>query len=59
MQRDENREFLEAEKHEIEKHKWIEGEKLGRDPGNDAIIDWIRKYAKRFREEWDELHKKF
>jgi hypothetical protein len=46
------REFLENERNEIERHKWIESEKAGRDLGYDAIMDWIRKYAKLYREEY-------
>ena len=46
------REFLEDERNEIERHKWIESEKAGRDLGYDAIMDWIRKYAKLYREEY-------
>jgi hypothetical protein len=46
------RQFLEEERDEIERHKWIESEKAGRDLGYDAIMDWIRKYAKLYREEY-------
>jgi hypothetical protein len=45
--------FLEAEKAEMEKYKWIESEKAGRDLGNEAIIDWIHKYAAQFRESYN------
>lgn len=34
---------------EIERHKWIESEKAGRDLGNEAIKDWIKRFAKDFR----------
>lgn len=46
------KEFLDNEREEIERHKWIESEKAGRDLGYDAIVDWIRKYAKTYREEY-------
>lgn len=36
---------------EMEKHKWIESEKAGHDLGEAARIDWVKKYAKQFREE--------
>ena len=36
---------------EIEKHKWIESEKAGHDLGEAARIDWVKKYAAKFREE--------
>ncbi len=34
---------------EIQKHKWIESEKAGRDLGDHAVIDWIRKHAAEWR----------
>ena len=54
----EQQEFLRAEAQEIEKHKWIESEKNGFDLGNRAKFDWIVKYAKTFREEWELEHGK-
>jgi len=39
------KEYLEIQRREIERHKWIESEKAGRDLGMDAAIDWILKYA--------------
>jgi hypothetical protein len=38
---------------EILAHKWIESEKAGRDLGNDAVLDWISKYAAEFRAYWE------
>lgn len=38
-----------AQQEEMEKHKWIESEKAGRDLGTDAIIKWIRLYAPKWR----------
>lgn len=49
-------EFLLAEKHEIEVYKWIESEKAGKDLGNTAVSDWIRKYAASFRENYYKNH---
>jgi hypothetical protein len=37
--------YLELQAREIERHKWIESEKAGKDLGKEAIIDWILKYA--------------
>jgi len=37
-----------AEIHRIELEKWIEGEKLHRDPGNDYIFQWIEKHGSEF-----------
>lgn len=50
------KEFLKAQKHEMEVHKWLESEKAGHDLGNAAVQDWIDKHAKEFREKWDEDH---
>lgn len=49
-------EFLKAQAHEMEVHKWLESEKAGHDLGNAAIQDWIDKHAKAFREEWERNH---
>ncbi len=36
---------------EINKHRWIESEKVGYDVGEEwAATDWVSKYAKSFRE---------
>lgn len=42
--------YLEQQNKEIERHKWLESEKAGRDLGEEAVIDWIMKYADRFSE---------
>ncbi len=42
------KEYLEIQSREIERHKWIESEKAGKDLGMDAVIDWILKYAAAF-----------
>lgn len=44
------RKFLSIQAEEMCKHKWIESEKVGYDLGNAAIQDWVKKYAKEFRE---------
>lgn len=38
---------------EILKHKWIESEKALRDLGNQAVRDWVDKYAADFRNYWE------
>jgi len=45
-------EFLSLQNIEIERHKWIESEKAGRDLGFEAVIDWILKYADRFSDHY-------
>jgi len=46
------KEYLEIQSREIERHKWIESEKAGRDLGKDAVIDWIIKYADAFSDQY-------
>lgn len=50
------KEFMKAQVHEIDVHKWIESEKAGRDLGDVAVAEWIKRYAKQFRKEWEEVH---
>jgi len=40
--------YLELQEKEIQRHKWIESEKAGRDLGFEAVIDWIQRYADQF-----------
>ena len=43
---------------EIEKHKWFESEKAGRDVGgNRATLDWMRKYRVHWNRVWAENNK--
>lgn len=44
--------YLELQNREIERYKWIESEKAGRDLGSKAIIDWILKYADQFSDNY-------
>lgn len=45
--------FIEAEKNAIEQSKWLEGEKIKTDPGENFVKIWVKKYAKKFKEDWD------
>jgi hypothetical protein len=36
---------------EMERHRWIESEKMGFDVGEDAYVDWIKNHSAIFREE--------
>ena len=47
------KQYLDLQRREIERHKWIESEKAGRDLGMDAAIDWILKYADIFSDQLD------
>ncbi len=43
---------------EINKHKWFESEKRKKDIGfQEAAMDWIPKYANKYREHWERVHK--
>jgi len=50
------RRFLEDQLEEMLRHKYIESEKACRDLGPDALLDWIKKYAARYRMQWIECH---
>lgn len=52
MTQDEFKEFLEAQKEAIEVAKWYLGEKIGRDPGQEFVQQWINEHAKEFRDNW-------
>lgn len=42
------KEYLEKQALEIDRYKWIESEKAGRDLGDEAVVDWIMKYTHEF-----------
>lgn len=42
--------FLECQREEMLKEKWIQSEQNHRDMGQDCIRQWIQKYAKQYRE---------
>ncbi len=48
------KQYLELQALEIERYKWIESEKAGKDLGMDAVIDWILKYADMFSDDFPE-----
>jgi hypothetical protein len=48
------KEYLKLQAVEIERHKWIESEKAGKDLGMDAAIDWILRYADMFSDDFPE-----
>jgi hypothetical protein len=49
-----HRKCMEAQKAEILRHKWIESEKARQDLGNQAVVDWIEKYAGQWRAWYEE-----
>lgn len=48
--------FLHLQAEEMKKYKWIESERVGHDLGNNALSEWIKKYAKDFREQYLQSH---
>ncbi len=56
MNQKEFKEFLLAQKEELEKYKWIKSEKAGHDVGQAAYMEWVDLYAARFREYWENAH---
>lgn len=45
---------MRIQREEMLRHKWIESEKAHRDLGNEAIWDWINKYAASFRDWYEQ-----
>lgn len=58
MNKEQHEQFMKDQIHEIEVYKWCESEKAQRDLGQEAVKDWIRLFAKQFREKWEEEKKK-
>lgn len=48
-------EYIRLQLLEIQKHKWIESEKVGRDLGQEAVFDWIDTYAEAFRRYYEPM----
>lgn len=57
MTNKEHKEFMDAQIKKIEVDKWLEGERIGRDPGEEYVKKWIRERAAKFRKEWIEEEK--
>lgn len=48
--------MLAMQREEIRKHLWIESEKAHKDLGRMAKLDWIQKYAAKWRRWYDREH---
>lgn len=44
--------FTRAQKKAIEIAKWIEGEKINNDPGENYVKHWVKTFAKDFKSYW-------
>ncbi len=45
--------IFQAETYWINFDKWCEGEKVGKDPGNEFVLSWIDQHGEEFRQKWD------
>lgn len=52
MNQEEFKEFMAAQTEAIEVAKWLIGEKLGRDPGQEFVMQWIKEHGQEFRDNW-------
>jgi hypothetical protein len=48
--------YLRIQQDEMDRHKWIESEKVHCDLGQRALGDWIRHYSKEFARYWRHTH---
>lgn len=48
--------YLLHQRQEIERYKWLKGQELGRDPGEEAVKEWIDKFAAEYRKEYEEVY---
>ena len=52
MNKEEFKEFMSAQTDAIEVAKWLLGEKRGRDPGQEFVMQWIKEHGQEFRDNW-------
>lgn len=52
MDHEELKEYNKKQIEEMERHKWIESEKHGRDLGWPVCLEWVRDHAWKFRADW-------
>jgi len=50
--------YLENQIEEMKKYKWVRGQELGRDQGENAFKEWAQKYASQYRKEYEEKESK-
>lgn len=49
--------FMETQISWIDVAKYYEGIRIGRDPGEDFVREWVKKHGAEFRAWWNENHK--
>lgn len=56
MTNDKFTEYMRDQINQIEIDKWLEGERIGRDPGQQYVLDWIKQNSINYRKEWENKH---
>lgn len=56
MTNDKFTEYMHDQINQIEIDKWLEGERICRDPGQQFVREWINKNSLKFRTEWEYKH---
>lgn len=59
MDNEEFSEYMKAQIDAMNLAKWYEGERIGRDPGEEFLIQFIKNgSAEAYRKDWEEKHGK-
>jgi hypothetical protein len=45
------KEFMQKQIDQINLDKWLEGERIGRDPGDEFVRKWVLERAEKYRKE--------
>lgn len=56
MTNDKFTEYMHDQIHQIEIDKWLEGERICRDPGQQFVREWITQNSLSFRKQWESSH---
>ena len=56
MTNDKFTEYMRDQVKQIELDKWLEGERICRDPGQQYVREWIKNKSLLFRTQWESLH---
>lgn len=56
MTNDQFTQYMKDQIHTIEESKWYEGERIGCDPGQSYVREWIKQNSLSFRKQWESSH---
>lgn len=56
MTNDKFTEYMHDQINQIEIDKWLEGERICRDPGQTYVREWIKQNSLSFRKQWESSH---